>query len=116
MPKPPKHALYLDDMRQAAADIAEYVEGYDYARFKADKKTVDAVLRKFEVVGEASSRIPPEVQVLAPDIDWRGIKSFRNLVAHFYRGVDLEMVWKLIHGPLQDLPQALARLKAAIPR
>jgi uncharacterized protein with HEPN domain len=111
MPSPRNHLLYIDDMREAAADIADYLDGYDYERFLTDKKTIDAVLRKFEIIGEASGRVPRDVQNLAPQIDWRGIKAFRNVVVHFYKGIDLEMVWKLAHGPLPELRVALDAFK-----
>ena len=92
MPKQRNHAIYVKDMRLAIAHIVSYVDSYDFSRFSEDQKTVDAVLRNFEILGEAAGRVPPEMQALAPDIDWRRIKDFRNVIAHFYAGVDLELV------------------------
>jgi uncharacterized protein with HEPN domain len=110
MPKPRNYAIYVKDMRTAVADIVSYVDGYDYDRFLADKKTVDAVLRNFEILGEAAGRVPPEMRALAPDIEWQLVKDFRNVIAHFYRGIDLELVWDVIQNRLPALAQSLDRL------
>jgi len=76
MPKPRKYALYVKDMRVAIADITTYVAGYDYAKFIGDKKTVDAVLRNFEILGEAAGRVPPEMRALALRSNGSGLKIF----------------------------------------
>ena len=114
MPKPRNHALFVRDMREAADRIATYVEGYDFASFRADQRTVDAVLRNFEILGEASARVPPDMQALGPDIDWRGIKDFRNVIVHFYAGIDLELVWDLIDKRLPQLRADLANLAGRV--
>lgn len=68
------------------------------------------MLRNFEILGEAAGRVPQEMQALAPDIDWRRIKDFRNVIAHFYAGVDLELVWDVIQNRLPALAQSLDHL------
>ncbi len=79
MPKPRNDTLYVKDMHEALLDIASFVDGYDFARFSGDKKTIAAVLRNFEILGEAASRVPDDMRELAPEIDWRGIKDFAML-------------------------------------
>ena len=110
MSKPRDRALFVKDMREACERIGRYVEGYDLARFMADDKTVDAVLRNFEILGEAASQVPPGIQALAPEIQWRRIKDFRNVIAHFYVGVDLGLVWGVIENRLPALRQSLEQL------
>lgn len=114
MPKPRNYAIYVADMRMAVARALEYVEGQDFVQFSADQKTVDAVLRNFEILGEACGRVPEDIRVRAPEIDWRGIKDFRNVVAHFYSGIDLELVWDLIQKRLPGLERALSHLEASL--
>jgi len=111
MPKPRNYAIYVADMHGSVRNILDYVQGLDYARFCKDQKTVDAVLRNFEILGEAAGRVPPEMQALAPDIEWRRIKDFRNVVAHFYRGIDLRLVWELVENRLPHLESALDHLR-----
>ena len=114
MPKPRNDTLYVKDMHEAVLDIASFVDGYDFARFSGDKKTIAAVLRNFEILGEAASRVPDDMRELAPEIDWRGIKDFRNVIAHFYRGVDLDLVWKLIATRLPKLTADLGALRSKL--
>ena len=95
---------------EATGWIGTVLERYDLAKLRKDRKTIDAVLRNFEILGEASARVPPDMQAFVPDIDWRGIRDFRNVIAHFYRGVDLELVWDLFQNRLPPLRAALDRL------
>ncbi len=70
-------------------------------------KTVDAVIRNIEVIGEASSHLPIEVQEQYEDVPWGMIKGIRNILAHEYFGIDLEIVWKTVK---EDLPILKKRL------
>lgn len=115
MPKLRNHAIYVADMLQAVVRILSYVDGLDFAKFSGDQRTVDAVLRNFEILGEAASHVPTGIQTLAPDIEWRRIKDFRNVVAHFYSGIDLELVWELIRNRLPSFRQALERPIEVLP-
>ncbi len=115
MPRPRNHVIYVNDMREAVRLIGEYVDGYDYEAFRNDRKTTDAVLRNFEILGEAAGRVPEDIRALAPDIDWRRIKDFRNVIAHFYSGVNLELVWELMQVRLPEHREALDRLHQKLP-
>lgn len=106
--------LFVKDMREACERIARYIDGYDLSRFLADDKTVDAVLRNFEILGEAASQVPAEIQALAPEIEWRRIKDFRNVIAHFYIGVDLDLVWGVIENRLAPLRDSLEQLESRL--
>ena len=72
-----------------------------------DEKTVDAVIRNLEVIGEASSHLPTEVQEQYEDVPWGMMKGIRNILAHEYFGIDLEIVWKTAK---EDLPILKKRL------
>ena len=95
--------LFLADILEAVGRIEEYIEGYDFERFVNDRKTVDAVLRNLEIIGEASRNIPKEVRERYPSVPWRRIVGLRNVVVHHYFGVDLSVVWVIVSSQLDEL-------------
>ena len=91
----------IDDIIEAIDKIERYTHGIDFASWQNDEKTVDAVIRNLEVIGEASSHLPPEIQEQFKDVPWGMMKGIRNILAHEYFGIDLEIVWKTV---TEDLP------------
>lgn len=87
--------LLLDDMLQSAQKIKRYVAGLDLDSFMTDDKTIDAVVRNFEIIGEAAGRVDPDFRAANPEIEWRRIRGFRNRVVHDYFGIDYEIVWRI---------------------
>jgi uncharacterized protein with HEPN domain len=85
--------MYLEDMQLAMSRIAEYVQGYDFKRFKKDFKTVDAVIRNFEIIGEASRNLDDIIKNKYPEVPWKEMYYLRNRVSHEYFGVDYEIIW-----------------------
>jgi uncharacterized protein with HEPN domain len=75
--------LLLEDIVDCANKILAYTEGLSFEQFVADSKTVDAVIRNFEVIGEAANRLPEEMKDQFPQIDWHRIRGFRNRIVHF---------------------------------
>jgi uncharacterized protein with HEPN domain len=88
--------LLLDDMYQAAQKIKRYTKDIDYKTFLTDDKTVDAVVRNFEVIGEAANKIDSAFRKNNPDIEWNRIRGFRNRIVNNYFGIDYEIVWSII--------------------
>lgn len=76
--------MYLEDMQLAMSRIAEYVQGYDFKRFKKDFKTVDAVIRNFEIIGEASRNLDDNIKIKYPEVPWKEMYYLRNRVSHEY--------------------------------
>ena len=95
--------LLLDDMLQSAHKIRRYTQGFDINSFMSDDKTKDAVVRNFEIIGEAANRIDPDFQELNPEIDWKRIRGFRNRIVHEYFGIDYEIVWEIIEEYIDEL-------------
>ncbi|MBN2769756.1 MAG: DUF86 domain-containing protein [Spirochaetes bacterium] len=97
--------MYLKDMQLAMTRIAEYVQGYDYKRFKKDYKTVDAVVRNFEIIGEASRAIDEKIKIKYPEVPWTEMYYMRNRVSHEYFGIDHEIIWDVAvnHLPTNKL-------------
>lgn len=91
----------LEDIAEAMAAISSYIAGMTYDEWLSDKKTVDAVIRNLEIIGEAAANTPDEVQKQYPEIPWNKMKTMRNFLIHEYFGVDLEIVWKTL---IEDLP------------
>jgi len=92
--------MYLEDMQLAMNRIAEYVQGYDFKRFKKDYKTVDAVIRNFEIIGEASRNLDENIKIKYPDVPWKEMYYLRNRVSHEYFGVDYEIIWDVAANAL----------------
>lgn len=95
--------LLLDDMLQSCYKIKNYVQGFDFEMFNSDNKTIDAVVRNFEIIGEAANRIDPDFRDNNPQIEWNRIRGFRNRIVHEYFGIDNEIVWSIIIDYLDEL-------------
>ncbi|MEM9687115.1 MAG: DUF86 domain-containing protein [Bacteroidota bacterium] len=95
--------LLLEDMLESSLKIKRYTEGLDYNSFIIDDKTTDAVVRNFEVIGEAANRIDSGFRALNPEIEWKRIRGFRNRIVHEYFGVDYRIVWSIIEDYLDEL-------------
>ena len=106
--------LFLEDIQTSMDRIAEYIEGYNFADFKKDNKTVDAVIRNFEIIGEASKRLTDKVKEDNPDIPWHEMYYLRNRVTHEYFGVDYEIIWDIIAHKIPQLKIVLTHLREKI--
>lgn len=100
--------MYLEDMKLAMDRIAEYIEGYSFIKFKKDYKTVDAVIRNFEVIGEASKNLPKEFKDRYTEIPWSEMYLLRNKVSHEYFGIDYEIIWDIASNYLPQNRKELA--------
>jgi uncharacterized protein with HEPN domain len=87
--------VLLEDILESAEKIFKYTEGLTYEEFISDSKTIDAVIRNFEIIGEASNRLPQEFKDNHNTIDWFKIRGFRNRIVHHYFGIDYEFMWAL---------------------
>ena len=88
----------------------DYVEGLSFDDFNADRKTYSAVIREFEIIGEAVGKLPESFKERHPEIEWQDIKDFRNLLSHEYFGIDLEIVWRIIEDDLPVLMNAVREI------
>lgn len=103
--------LLLQDIVQSAEKILTYTTGYSLQTFMLDEKTIDAVVRNFEIVGEAANRLSPDFKAIHTNIDWQRIRGFRNRIVHDYFGIDYEIVWRVKED---FLPLLIAQLKPLI--
>ena len=100
---------YLGHIRDALLDIRAFVEGMAYEDFLRDKRTQNAVMRSFEIVGEASRRLSREFRAANPQLPWRKMMDFRNKLLHDYFGLDLFLVWQTA---VNDAPPLLPLIEA----
>ena len=89
-------------IRDEISYIHGFVEGMTYEHFKDDIKTIHAVIRGFQVMGEASKLVPEEIKAKFPTVAWKHLARFRDVLVHDYDQVDLQMTWEVIH---QELPK-----------
>jgi len=99
--------LYLSDILDSGRAIHEFVKNLSFEEFCKDRKTYSAVIREFEVIGEAVGKCFEELKRKYPDVEWQDIRDFRNLLIHEYFGVDLEIVWRVVQDDLPALIEAV---------
>lgn len=102
--------LYLQDILTSINNIEEYVKGMTFNAFVRDDKTMHAVVRNFEIIGEAAKNMPPELITKYPDVPWKEMVSMRNKVLHEYFGVDTEILWKTIQEDIPSLKEQVEGL------
>jgi uncharacterized protein with HEPN domain len=102
--------LLIEDMRAAIHKIERYTSGMDQAMFQQDEKTVDAVVRNLEIIGEAARRIPAEFAFRHAEVPWKQVSGLRNRIVHDYFGLDLEIIWQVIRHDLPQLETSLEDL------
>lgn len=103
--------LRVEDILEAIERIEVYTAGLTFESFAADRKTVDAVVRNIEIIGEASGYVPEEIQRRYPDIPWSRMRGMRNVLIHRYDEVSLPILWETIR---RRLPPLVSPLRAIL--
>jgi uncharacterized protein with HEPN domain len=102
--------FYLLDILEAINDILEFVKDFDYESFTNDKKTVYAVIRCFEVIGEAVKHIPDYLKQKYPHVPWKEVAGMRDKLIHEYFGVDVALVWDTIQEDVIPFKQTILEI------
>src|SRR3990172_1276320 len=93
---------YLRDILDAMGKAQQFVENLSYEQFAVDDKTVFAVVRALEIVGEATKNIPKPIRKEYPEVPWKDMAGMRDKLIHDYFGVDVETVWLTV---AEKIPQ-----------
>ena len=108
----PRDDAHLLDVLRAARLAIEFKGSENKTAFLEDVKTQSAVLHQLLIMGEAVKRISPEFRTAHPAVPWKVIAGTRDKLIHFYEGVDLEEVWKMVTS---DLPQLISQIEPLAP-
>jgi uncharacterized protein with HEPN domain len=96
-------SLYIDDIQAACEKVVRFTKGMTYKEFVHDDLHFDAVLRNLQIIGEAVKKISEETRQTHPEVKWRKIAGFRDIVAHEYFGVNEETVWDIVENEIPAL-------------
>jgi uncharacterized protein with HEPN domain len=108
-----KYEDYLHDSLDYAEKAESFLTGAPSAEaLRKDERTLFAVVRTLEVIGEAAKRIPEDLRQKHPEVPWRGMTGMRDKVVHGYFGVDAEVVWRTVREDLPPLRKAISALLA----
>ncbi len=102
---------YLLHVQDAIAQIAAYTKSGE-AAFRENRQVQDAVIRNFEIIGEAVKHVSIELRSMHPEIPWKQIAGMRDEMIHEYFGVDLSIVWDTVQNDLPKLKQTVDQLLA----
>lgn len=102
--------LYLEDILNSISNIEDYTKGLSYKDFCVDRKTIDAVVRNLEIIGEAARNIGQGFSEQHSELPWSQMVSMRNKVIHEYIAVDLEILWKTINEDIPKLKKQIERI------
>ncbi len=105
-----KSFVYLRDIRNAINSIELFIKNMTFTQFQSDDKTSSAVIRKFEIIGEASKNIPKSIREKHSHIPWKDIAGMRDRLIHAYSEVDLKLVWRTIEQRLPELKNVIEEI------
>jgi uncharacterized protein with HEPN domain len=101
---------FLIDILDSIENIENFIEGFDFEEFSRDTKTIYAVVRALEIIGEATKNLPNSLKAEYPEVPWRDMAGFRDKVVHGYFGVDLEVVWDTAVDDTPSLKPLIAKI------
>jgi len=104
------YKLFIDDIRESIKQIEEYMEGISEEEFKKDKKLQDAVVRRFEIVGEASRNIPRALKEKNKQVPWLRMEQFRDLMTHSYFEISLNKIWIATLNEIPKIKEAMKKI------
>ena len=105
---------YVQDILDSIRDIESFIKGMTFEEFKKDRKTINAVVRSIEVIGEASKKVSTAIQAKYPDVPWKKMSGMRDKLIHEYFGIDLEILWIVSKKEIKRLKPAIRRIRSDI--
>jgi uncharacterized protein with HEPN domain len=105
-----KYKPYLNDINNSIISIEDFIKGMDYDQFKNDDKTSSAVIRKLEIIGEATKYIPDSIRNLYPQIPWKEMAGMRDKLIHAYSEVDFKLVWMTVNQRIPEIKPIIRKM------
>ena len=102
--------IFIEHIIDCIVQIRTYTKGVSHADFMSNRMIQDAVIRNFEVIGEATKKVDETVKIKFPNIEWKKIAGMRDKLIHNYMGVDLWAVWKVVEDILPDLETDIRKI------
>lgn len=106
----------IQDILNSIEKIGRYIKGMTITEFKKDTLVIDAVVRNFEIIGEACKHIPATIRNKYPDIPWAEMAGIRNILIHEYFGVDVKIVWNTAKKDLPSVEKKLLKMTTEKPK
>ncbi|WP_174590338.1 HepT-like ribonuclease domain-containing protein [Methanocella conradii] len=107
------YILFLEDILACIDKIEKYSRAMSFEEFNGNDMAVDAVIRNFEVIGEAVKKIPEEVKGKYTDVEWKEAAGFRDVLIHDYFSIDKEAVWDTIQNNIPSFKKGIMRVLAS---
>ncbi len=104
------YKLYIDDIRDSIKQIEEYMRGISEADFMKDKKLQDAVIRRLEIIGEASRNIPRALKEKNRHVPWFEMAQFRDFIAHSYFDASIKRIWITSTENIKKIKEAMKKI------
>lgn len=104
------YILFLEDILDALEKIENYTKNLSFTEFSDNGMAVDAVIRNFEVIGEATKNVPEEIKEKYPEVEWKEAAGFRDVLIHDYFGIDLEAIWDTIKKNLLSFKKHILKV------
>ncbi len=104
------YSLYLSDILKAFESIESFVKGLSFEDFTKDDKTSSAVIRKFEIIGEAAKQIPENIKQEYISIPWKEMAGMRDKLIHFYFGVNYQLLWQTIKNRIPEIKPVIIQI------
>jgi len=105
---------YIQDILDSIEDIENFIQEMSFDDFKDDRKTINAVVRSIEIIGEASKKIPKRLRDSRPEIPWKKMAGMRDKLTHAYFGIDLEIIWKVASEEIRQIKPGILKIQNSL--